>query len=525
MSIFGPATNLADLFRDEAQESLKVLVAGAMDVERGAVSPQLFGAMFRGAHTIKGGARLLGLVEIANATEALEHHIKEIRDLKTLANGLLAASLMNEIDQIDHLIQTFDIDASRTIAGTSQRESSSFEIPPGHTMPEAGEIRVGPPPSDTMDNSRSRANSVVARNDRPRSAPLETSSSVEEDNLPPTSQAQARGDTTVRVRTERIDQLVGLVSEARRLALSINSKSTRAVANDDLLDILGAAEAAALRLRLVPFGGMFDNLRRAVRDSARDDGKEAELSTVGGDVEADASIVDSASEIVLQLVRNAVAHGLESTSTRLQSGKPRVGTVRVEIRARGRWLGVSVSDDGRGIDEAAVRQRALSQGLDPRSSIRQLIFSAGLSTRQTIDSLGGQGIGLDIVDDRCRAMGAEVEVDWISGQGTTFSVRLPVSAIFERLVVGAIDERLVGIQADLVEFMEPVDTFDQHLFPGSATDDAITPEWVALDGFPDEINVLTRPLGPLFAGTSVARRAWIADDGRIGLVLDLGQED
>ena len=421
--------------------------AGSLRIERGDVDSELLASLFRSAHTIKGGARLLGLQEIAEATEILEFHIQKIRDGALSNEDTLSSVLIGAINRLDQLIETMDIDAIQRTDWSStyprrydsdSGDSAGDEVRPIDDVDRRSSINITwtniGKSGGLEDDHRNRLDVPISR----------TAQALGEERLAALGESKRRSETTVRVRTEQIDHLIGLVSEARRLAMHSGTNSGDNVRHDDLTDILGAAEAAALRLRLVPIGGMFDNLRRAVRDSARDDGKEAELSAIGGEVEADASIVDSASEIVLQLVRNAVAHGLETPAERRMVNKPDGGIVRVELRTHGHWLRIIVADDGRGIDEMAVRAQAMERGLDPRRSIRELIFSAGLSTRRTIDSLGGQGIGLDIVKRRCREVGGEVEIDWIPGHGTTFSVRLPVAVLFGRLVVGTIDGRLVG---------------------------------------------------------------------------------
>lgn len=310
--------------------------------------------------------------------------------------------------------------------------------------------------------------------------------------------ATSRADATVRVRSARLDALVGLVAEARRAAavIAIGAGDARALA-----DVLAEAEGAALRLRLVPLEGIFDGLRRAVRDAATADGKQAELHATGGEVEADAAVVDTAAEIVLQLVRNAVAHGVEPTAERRRVGKPEVGLIEVAVQARGGWLELTVQDDGRGVDEDALRPRARERGLDPSAPAAELLFAPGLSTRAQVDGLGGQGVGLDVVRARTAAAGGIVAVEWQPGLGTRFTVRLPVSALYERLLVGPLGDALVGIPADAVAAV------------GDEGD-------LALEGLPEEVNVLTVPLGPLFASSRLARRAWIHPDGRVGVVLD-----
>jgi chemotaxis protein histidine kinase CheA len=308
---------------------------------------------------------------------------------------------------------------------------------------------------------------------------------------------------TVRVRADRIGAVLDLVAEARRVAARGTTDS--GAGDRSLDDLLSAAEEGALRLRLVPLGGMFDGLRLAVREAASADGKEAELVARGGEVEADAAVVDVAAEVILQLVRNAVAHGVEPADERAGLGKSALARIEVEVRARGGWLELTVVDDGRGVDEGAVRRRAQKLGLDLTRSVEELLFAPGLSTRERADQLGGQGVGLDVVRARTRAAGGDASVSWRAGRGTRFLVRLPVSALYERLVVAELGGTLVGV---------PVDAVAEVRSGGDIGGGA------AVSGRPNEVSVLTVPLGPLFARSQLTRRGWIAPDGRVGVVLE-----
>jgi two-component system chemotaxis sensor kinase CheA len=310
-------------------------------------------------------------------------------------------------------------------------------------------------------------------------------------SLPVDAPAPPARQNTVRVPSDRIDSVVALAAEARR------TSDPRALA-----DLLATTEAAALRLRLMPLEGLFADLRRAVRDAAQSDGKQATLVTQGGDVEADAAVVDAASEILLQLIRNAVAHGIEPPEARVASGKPPAGTIRLSVAARGGWLELTVQDDGPGVDEAAVRAKAAERGLSPELPPAELLFVPGLSTRRDADALGGQGVGLDVVRARAAAAGGDVSVTWAPGRGTLFTVRLPITALYERLAVARLGDVPIGVPADAVDSI------------------AASGEGLLVDGPVDELSLLTVPLGPLFAPNALTRRAWILPDGRVGIVLD-----
>jgi len=429
---------LRELFDSEARDSLAQLAAGALRVERGEGGPDLVAALFRAAHTVKGGARLLGLDGAAGAAERIEQALAPHRHGQPPPS--LGVELLRLVDELRDAIW-----------------------PPSPTTPTASDFGVAQP------------------FDRPR--------------------------PTIRVQPDRIDALVGLVAEAARAAAHLARGPSGAATTAQAREVAGlvaAAEAAVLRLRLLPMGAMFDDLRLAVRDAAAADGKLAELVTVGGDVEADAGVVDAAAEIVLQLVRNAVAHGLERPDERAAAGKPTVGKVEVALRQAGGWVELRVADDGRGVDEAAIRRRAAVLG-HHAGAVGELLFLPGLSTRERADDLGGQGIGLDIVRARARAAGGDVRVTWVRGAGTTFLARLPVSALYERLIVGRVGGALVGLTVDAVA--EVV---------AGARDGTLL-----FDSEPEEVSVLTVPLGPLFAPSRLADRGWIAPDGRVGVVLSL----
>jgi two-component system chemotaxis sensor kinase CheA len=427
---------LLELFRAEARECLSALAAGALQIERGEAPPDLIRALFRSAHTVKGGARMLGLDEVADVAESVEATLSPHR-----AGSRPPAALGDELLRGVETLRT-------TIWPEEPTESSAVGVA-----------------DDTGDGA------------------------------PPVMRAPS-----VRVRADRVGAVVDLVAEARRLA-AFGPEPDRA-----LVELLGSAEEAALRLRLVPLGGVFDELRLSVREAAAADGKHAALIASGGEVEADGAVVDAAAEVVLQLVRNAVAHGLETPAERERRGKQPVGRIGVAARATGGWLELSVSDDGRGVDEAAVRKRAAGLGLDPDDPVAELLFAPGLSTRRRADQLGGQGVGLDVVRERTRAAGGEATVSWQRGQGTTFLVRLPVSALYERLVVAELDGVLVGVPVDAVAEVGPA---SEGCGAG-----------LAVDGRPEEVSALTVPLGPLLAPSRLVKRAWIASDGRVGLVLE-----
>ncbi|HEV8635808.1 MAG TPA: ATP-binding protein [Chloroflexota bacterium] len=458
---------LLELFRAEARESLSVLTAGALQIEQGAGATELIAAMYRAAHTVKGGARLLGLDAVGAVAERAETVMRALRDGALPPGREPGGQLLEAIDELTGLIWS--------------------DPPPSATAP-------APEPT--------RAESAPAESAPAGGAPAED----------PRAGARVR---SIRIPSDRIDAVVGLASEARRAAETL-ADATGGPEARALAGLLATAEAAALRLRLVPLEGIFADLRLAARNVALADGKEAVLLTRGGEVEADSAVVDAAAEIVLQLVRNAVAHGIEPPDERAAGGKPRAGRIELAVHARGGWLELTVADDGHGVDEPALRARARERGLPEGLPTEELLFAPGVSTRRQADQLGGEGVGLDVVRARAAAAGGEVSVRWSAGAGTSFVVRLPVTALYERLAVAELGGTPIGVPADEVASIELAAASGG----GAPSTLDSQPSTLALDGPVDEVSVLTVPLGPLFGPNRFFKRAWITADGRVGVVLE-----
>ena len=190
-----------------------------------------------------------------------------------------------------------------------------------------------------------------------------------------------------------------------------------------------------LRVRMLPVSALFDSLPRMVRDLARDLGKEAGVLIRGADTEVDRAVLEQMRGPLTHLVRNALDHGLESPEERRRNGKPRAGTISITASQRGGALIVEIEDDGAGIDAARVRAVAVEKGVLTPEAARamgdreaiSLIFGSGLSTSPTVTDVSGRGVGLDVVRESVERLQGSIEVDSRVGDGTTFTLTLPVS--------------------------------------------------------------------------------------------------
>ncbi|UCE85071.1 MAG: chemotaxis protein CheA [Deltaproteobacteria bacterium] len=261
---------------------------------------------------------------------------------------------------------------------------------------------------------------------------------------------------TVRVDIRKLDELMNLVGElgVQRAALARIVEGLRCeggvaqLASDaekvhKAIDRkLQELQARVLDVRMVPLRQVFEKLSRIVRRLRRDLGKDVRLELRGADTELDKWIVEGLCDALVHVVRNAFDHGIEPPQERLAAGKPAQGTIRIEAFQRGNRVVVQVSDDGRGIDVAAVRGRAEALGLVPpdrtlaRKQALELILLPGLSTRDEVTETSGRGVGMDVVHTNLASLAGVVDVDSTPGRGSTISMTLPITlAILQVLVV------------------------------------------------------------------------------------------
>jgi chemosensory pili system protein ChpA (sensor histidine kinase/response regulator) len=189
--------------------------------------------------------------------------------------------------------------------------------------------------------------------------------------------------------------------------------------------------------RMVPIGTLYSRLSRAVRDAANSSDKHVDLDLAGSETELDNSIIQQISDPLVHLVRNSVAHGIESAEDRRAAGKPEIGKVSLRAYHRGNHIYIEVQDDGRGIDYARVRQSATERGLVSSETaerlterdLREMLFHPGFSTAPVKTELAGRGVGLDVVRANLNTLNGEIDIQSTTGTGTTFTLKVPLTLI------------------------------------------------------------------------------------------------
>lgn len=275
------------------------------------------------------------------------------------------------------------------------------------------------------------------------------------------------GSGTIRVSVGLADRLMNLAGEL----VLVRNQSRRFTESDQVLPgpvmqrldaVTMEFQQTVLQTRMQPVGNLFNKFPRVVRDLARQLNKQIELRISGAEVELDKTILDVVSDPLTHLVRNACDHGIEVPAERQRHGKPPIGCIELASRHFGDQIRITISDDGNGIDREAVRRQAVKQGLRTAAELELLgdqelfglILQPGFSTAAQVTEVSGRGVGMDVVKTNLAQLGGSIEIESVSGKGTTFTLRLPLTlAIIPSLLVTAAGQRYAIPAKDLEELV------------------------------------------------------------------------
>lgn len=212
-----------------------------------------------------------------------------------------------------------------------------------------------------------------------------------------------------------------------------------------------------MRTRMVHFGGLASRLRRIVRQTARELGKEVELEITGETAEVDRTVLDRIIAPLEHMLRNAVSHGIEQPSERVAAGKSDTGHLNITVDREGGDVVIIVKDDGKGIDATAIRAKAIEKGMisadDALSDhdVLQYIMQPGFSTAEKVTQISGRGVGMDVVDSEIKQLGGVLEIDTVRGKGTTFTVRLPLTLAINHALLVNVGEEIYAVPLNSIE--------------------------------------------------------------------------
>lgn len=417
-------------FRVEARELLDQLGSGVLDLERGQPAIEVVPRLLRLAHTLKGAARVVKQREIADAAHALEDCCAPFR-----GGG---APTRQALDRILELLEAM----RARLAGLAPPEAADPASAAGAGAAPLEELyrtlRADVTEIDTLLEDISQAQGALV-------ALRRTLSGAERLGRLATLQA-ARAGREGGDGERRLAAIAGRAEEPATLAaLATDLERGARRSLEQVERQLRQVREGAERLRLLPADTVFNALERTVHDAARSLGRRVAFRARGGALRMDGHVLASLQTALLQVVRNAVAHGLEPPDERLASGKPAEGSVSVEVARRGSRIAWVCRDDGRGVDMGAVRRALLERGVlrgapeaVPPEQVLQALIGGGVTTSQLVTEVSGRGVGLDVVREVVSSLAGSVRLDTQPGQGTTVEIVVPVSlSSLEALIVEA----------------------------------------------------------------------------------------
>ncbi len=469
-------------FVGEARDHVARLEAGLTVLESGSADGETINALFRSAHTIKGSSRMLKLASITDTAHQLEEVLGALRESRITHTPELGSLLMRAVDAINALVERVETVGTelpppdQALCAALNRAAAGASTPPPSSLPSgAGE-------SDDQPSA-------------PPSNPLSPRAGESDDKPSATPVAVGRGGgsaaDTVRVRVDKLDDLVKLMGEVVSNQVQLRQRALEARALDRTVQALLAVGSVspewvdsaqalhrfaqmlrddvqeqerltdhlsdqALIMRMLPLSRVFDPAARMARELARSLGKDVRCEVSGGEIELDRQMIDRLNDVLTHLLRNAVDHGLESPEERLAAGKAPISRLSLTARQEGAGVVVQIADDGQGLNREKILAKAVQKGLiDPGHSAAltddqaaELIFQPGLSTSAMITDLSGRGVGMDVVKRTIvDELHGAISVSSHAGAGTVFAFKLPLSLVMMRVLLFQSAQQVFGLAA------------------------------------------------------------------------------
>jgi len=575
------------LIRDllvESFDSLDRFDREMLALEKGEGTEETLNIVFRIIHTIKGSSGCIGLNKVESVAHVGESLLSLLRDGRLAVSPPLISVLLEYSDALKAMLRCIEntgnqgeVDYSPLLRKLEDFQAGGLAAPATPAEPvalpaaafglfdEEAAAPAAPAPGGT-------AAAVPGSSAAPAAKPAEAEAA--------SRHGPAVSDTAIRVDVTQLDRLMNLVGElvlARNQIVQFTTETQNATmlhAAQRLNIITTELQESVMKTRMQPIGNVWAKFPRVVRDLAHELGKQVQLVMEGNETELDRTIIEAIKDPLTHIIRNSVDHGIELPPVRRAAGKPEQGLLILRAFHEGGQVNIEIIDDGRGVDVARVREKAVQRGLVPAGQAAHmsnheafaLIFAPGFSTVEKVTNVSGRGVGMDVVKTNIEKIGGSVDVLSEAGQGTTLKIKIPLTlAIIPALIVTSGRERFAIPQVSLLELVRlegesgrkgieslygaPVYRLRGQLLPlvylnselklgPGAGQPAAAPQNDAIvnivvlhaDGrsfglVVDEINdteeIVVKPLGKQLKSLSCFAGATIMGDGRVALILDV----
>ncbi len=493
-----------DLLREfltETNESLDVVDVELVKFEQDPNNEKILGNIFRLVHTIKGTCGFLGLPRLEAIAHAAETLMGKFRDGVPVTEKAVTLVLQS-IDRIKQIVA--DLETTEQEPAGSDRDLISLleqmaeggkpaaaAQAPNHTegalvfqvlerQLRPGEVSLDelerafretvaePEPAAVVEEAAPVAAepAPAPKAEAKRAPKLEVKVETREGN-----DGEVKGGVSsqsIRVAVDTLEHLMTMVSElvlTRNQLLEIvrrHEDSEFKVPLQRLSNVTAELQEGVMKTRMQPIGNAWQKLPRVVRDLSNELGKQIELEMIGQDTELDRQVLELIKDPLTHMVRNSADHGLETGEARKAAGKPEKGTIRLSAYHEGGHIIIEIADDGRGLDLDRIKQKIVDNGLAAEFELEKMseaqiykyVFAPGFSTAAKVTNVSGRGVGMDVVKTNIDAIGGTVDLKSVPGQGTTFTIKIPLTlAIVSTLIVESAGDRFAIPQLSVVELV------------------------------------------------------------------------
>lgn len=457
-------------FLTETNESLDVVDVELVRLEQEPNNADIIANVFRLVHTIKGTCGFLSLPRLAALAHAAESMMGKFRDGAPVTAEAITL-ILSTIDRIKDILDALENDqrepdgddadligqldrlAASGAAGTTIAHTSGSLVYQVLERP----LRPGEVPLDELER-------VFRETPGPSAIATKEQSASKDDDKPDNRVA----NQSIRVNVDTLEHLMTMVSElvlTRNQLLELarrQSETEFKVPLQRLSHVTAELQESVMKTRMQPIGNAWQKLPRIVRDLSADLGKQIDLEMHGADTELDRQVLDRIKDPLTHMIRNSADHGIEFPAERAAAGKPEKGTVRLTAYHEGGHIIIEVADDGRGLNTAQIKAKAIAQGLAgeseiakmPEAQIHRFIFAPGFSTASQVTNISGRGVGMDVVQNNIDQLGGAIDVKSVSGEGSVFIIKIPLTlAIISALIIASGGERFAVPQLSVVELV------------------------------------------------------------------------
>lgn len=513
MSDFAGMEELLNDFLLEAGEMLSDVDSKLMDLEKRPNDSNLLNEVFRGFHTIKGGAGFLNATELVTLCHLTENLFDKLRNRELTLSAELMDVIFAATAEVKAMFGALQQNQQPHAAPARILEAlkAALEGKPVNRIADKGESAQRADGVDwealynALTGTDIAATVGVARDPEMIAAALSEEESTKKafgrrnNDVPGATVGRRDGDvmvkeakeTTIRVDTERLDQVLNLSGEIGLTKNRLNHLRTDILQGRNDVDTLRELDQsvtqldmlvvnlqnAVMKTRMQPIGRLFKKYPRLARDLARSLGKDVELILSGEETEMDKTMIEDLNDPLVHLVRNAVDHGVETIEGRLAAGKPEKSLVELSARHEGDHILITIADDGRGMRPEVIRGKAIEKGLltnevantlDENQCL-ELIFLPGFSTKDEISSVSGRGVGMDVVKTNIQKLNGSINIDSIPGKGSVFTISLPLTLAILPVLILRLGDQSFAVPLSMVREILSVTPGQLQRISGRAT--------------------------------------------------------